>query len=292
MSTSYPRFLVETDWLENHLDDPALRILDCSAFVRSTDSGYRFQSGLDDWKRAHIPGAVFADLTLDLSDQDSRIPFMIPGAGKFSDAMSRLGVQKGVFVVLYDSFINIWAARVWWMLQAFGFEHAAILNGGWKKWKREKRPISSDPDAYPPGEFFGTPKPEMIATKADVLEGIEDDETVIIDALTRQEYAGDLAVYGRAGHIPTSINVPAIELVDRRSRAYLPLGQLEKIFAPVLAHTPRKLITYCGGGAAGSSAAFTLKRLGVAHVAVYDGALLEWAQDPDLAMETGASNRD
>lgn len=126
----------------------------------------------------------------------------------------------------------------------------------------------------------------MTANKEDVLKAIEDPEIIIIDALTRQEYSGEMAIYGRPGHIPTSINIPAIELVDRRTRSYLPLEKLEEIFAPVLEEDPSGIITYCGGGAAGSSVAFALKLLGVENVAVYDGALIEWASDPDLPMHT------
>ena len=213
------------------------------------------ESGLQEWEKAHIPGSVFADLSTDLSNQDSHIQFMIPPASQFSRAMSRLGVQEGVFVVLYDSFINIWAARTWWMLRSFGFEDAAILNGGWKN-------------------------------KEDVLKAIDDPDVLLIDGLTRQEYSGQMAIYGRPGHIPSSINIPAIELVDRRTRSYLPIEKLEEIFAPVLEKDPSKIITYCGGGAAGSSVAFALKLLGVESVSVYDGALIEWASDPDLPMVT------
>lgn len=126
----------------------------------------------------------------------------------------------------------------------------------------------------------------MTAIKEDVLKAIEDPKIVLIDALTRQEYSGEMAIYGRPGHIPTSINIPAIELVDRRTRSYLPREELEEIFAPILKGNPSGIITYCGGGAAGSSVAFALKILGVENVSVYDGALIEWAADPALPMVT------
>jgi thiosulfate/3-mercaptopyruvate sulfurtransferase len=286
MSISNTLNLIETDWLENHLDDPNIRILDCTTFLKASDNGFHQESGLQQWKKAHIPGSVFADLSEDLSDQNSAVQFMIPSTDNFARAMSKLGVQEGVFVVLYDSFINIWAARVWWMLQSFGFESASILNGGWKKWKRERRPITTENSSYPKREFTARPKAGMTAEKEDVLNAIDNPETILIDALTRQEYSGEIAVYGRPGHIPTSINIPALELVDRRSRSYLPVEKLEEIFAPILEEEPSEIITYCGGGAAGSSVAFALKLLGVENVSVYDGALIEWASDPDLPMVT------
>jgi thiosulfate/3-mercaptopyruvate sulfurtransferase len=286
MSIASTRYLVETDWLETHLDDPNLRILDCTTFVRASEDSYVMESGLQEWRKAHIPGSVFADLSNDLSDQNSQLLFMMPPASQFAKAMSQLGVREGVFVVLYDAFINIWAARLWWMLRSFGFEQAAILNGGWKKWKREKRPTTTETRAYPLGEFTVRPNKELTANREAVLKAIDDPDIIIIDALTRQEYSGELAIYGRPGHIPSSVNIPAIELVDRRTRSYLPVEKLKEIFAPVLEENPTGIITYCGGGAAGSSVAFALKLLGVENISVYDGALIEWASDPDLPMVT------
>jgi len=244
------------------------------------------ESGLQEWKKGHIPGSIFADLSKKLSDQNSPIQFMIPSADRFARAMSQLGVQDGNLIVLYDSFINIWAARLWWMMQSFGIEQVVILNGCLKKWKREKRPITTDIEEYSKGGVTIRPKAGMIASKEDVLKAIDDPNTIIIDALTRQEYSGELAVYGRPGHIPTSVNVPAIEIVDRRTRSYLPVEELEGIFEPILKEKPSRIITYCGGGAAGSSVALALKILGVENVSVYDGALIEWASDPDLPMVT------
>src|SRR5262249_2869629 len=68
----------------------------------------------------------------------------LPRPAQFAAAMSRYGVGEGVRVVLYDRFVNMWAARVWWMLRVFGFDGAAVLNGGWKKWTREGRPVATD----------------------------------------------------------------------------------------------------------------------------------------------------
>jgi thiosulfate/3-mercaptopyruvate sulfurtransferase len=116
------------------------------------------------------------------------------------------------------------------MLQSFGFENTAILNEGWKKWKREKRPVTTEAADHPKGELAVRPNAGMIASKEDVLKAIDDSEIILIDALTRQEYSGEMAVYGRPGHIPSSINIPAIELIDRRTRSYLPVEKLEEIF--------------------------------------------------------------
>src|SRR5215213_772788 len=100
--------------------------------------------------------------------------------------------------------VNIWATRVWWMLRAFGFEHAAVLNGGWAKWSAEGRPVSIVAATYPPAAFVASFRPELIATKEEVVAAMGDASTCIVNALDPDEYAGRGPVrYGRSGHIPT-----------------------------------------------------------------------------------------
>lgn len=287
MASVNSQYLVETAWLEAHLGDPGLRILDCTAFVLSDDRGLRLESGRDTWSKGHIPGSVFADLTRELADQNSRIPLMMPPADQFAGAMSQYGIEDGTRVILYDAFVNMWAARVWWMLRVFGFDNAAVLNGGWRKWQMEERPISTGPVDYPTADFEARPRPELIADWREVLAAVTNNDYCIIDALTPPEYAGTKAFYGRAGHIPSSINIPAMALVDRQTRAYLPKQQLTTMFSDVLDRKNGRVIAYCGGGIASSSVAFILTLLGVENVAVYDGSLLEWASQPELPLEMG-----
>src|SRR5512147_1437479 len=156
--------LVETDWLQGHLEDPDLRVLDCTVFLRPVEGGVRPESGRAQWEQSHIPGAGFADLLGDLSDRNTNLPIMMPPAAQFADAMERYGVSDDSRVVLYDAGTSVWATRVWWMLRAFGFEHAAVLNGGWKKWTAEGRPTSSGPaPARARGRFTARPQATLIA---------------------------------------------------------------------------------------------------------------------------------
>ncbi len=117
-------------------------MLECTVYLHPADvpGGYRVESGRARWAQGHIPGAGFADLHEELSDRGSPLRFTMPPAAQFAEAMGRHGVGDGVRVVLYDRFVNMWAARVWWMLRAFGFDAAAVLDGGWKKWTLEGRP--------------------------------------------------------------------------------------------------------------------------------------------------------
>lgn len=289
MTFARPQYLVETDWLALHLDDPAVRVLECTVLLRpDPTSAYRVESGRAEWAAGHIPGSGFADLTTELSDSASPLPFMMPPPGPFGDAMARLGVGDGVRVVLYDRAVNMWAARVWWMLRAMGFDDAAVLNGGWKKWTAESRLVSTDAGDRTPRRFVPRPRPGLLVGKSDARTVLHDRSVCVLNALTEEQHRGAGGVhYGRPGRIPSSVNVPARAIVDPATHAYLPADELRARFAAVGATAATRVITYCGAGIAASSDAFVLTLLGHDQVAVYDGSLWEWANDPALPMETG-----
>ena len=281
--------LVETDWLAAHLDDPAVRVLECTVYLLPAEApgGYRVESGRAKWAEGHIPGAGFADLHAELSDPTSSLRFMMPPTAQFAEAMGGYGVGDGVRVVLYDRFVNMWAARVWWMLRAFGFDAAAVLNGGWKKWAREGRPVATDDGMRPRRLFTARSRPALIADKAGVLAALGEDRACVLNALTEEQHQGGGVTYARPGRIAGSANVPARDLVDPETHAYLPADVLRAKFAAAGALDARRVITYCGAGIAASSDAFVLTLLGREDIAVYDASLSEWAADPALPMERG-----
>ena len=291
MSTQTSEYLVETDWLESNLDDANLRVIDCTVFLpnyfdESAGEHVEVEPGREDYEKGQIPGSAYVAPGEDLSDPARpELMFAMPPAAQFAAVMSRLGVGPGTRVVLYDRMVNMWATRVWWMLRAFGFEEAAVLNGGWEKWSAEGRPVSDAGSSYPPAEFMAQWRPELIATKDEVLASIEDESTCLINALDADEFAGRGTVrYGRGGRIPSSVNVSFLEM---ESNTYLPLDELRSKFSDVGALEGKRVITYCGGGIAASSDAFVLTMLGAEDVALYDGSMTEWAADPELPLVMG-----
>jgi thiosulfate/3-mercaptopyruvate sulfurtransferase len=285
-----PQYLVDTDWLAGRLGDPGVRVLECTVYLHPAEvpGGFRVESGRARWAEGHIPGAGFVDLQEELSDRASPLRFMMPPARQFAEAMGRHGVGDGVRVVLYDRFVNMWAARVWWMLRASGFDDAAVLDGGFRKWTLEGRPVAADDGAAPARPFPARPRPALIADRAGVLAALGTDRTCVLNALTEEQHRGTGGVnYGRPGRIAGSANVPARDLVDPKTHAYLPADVLRAKFAAAGALDAGRVITYCGGGIAASSDAFVLTLLGRDDVAVYDASLSEWAADPALPMQTG-----
>jgi thiosulfate/3-mercaptopyruvate sulfurtransferase len=291
MSFARPQHLVETDWMATHLDDPGVRLLECNVFLHPAPDmpgGFRVESGRAKWAEGHIPGAGFVDLQEELSDRTSKLRFMMPPAAQFAEAMGRAGVGDGVRVILYDRAVNMWAARIWWMLRAFGFDNAAVLNGGFKKWTVEGRALATDAGPRPARTFTPRPRPALMADKAGVLAALGESNACVLNALSEEQHRGTGgSTYGRPGRIAGSVNVVARELVDPQTHAYLPADVLRAKFQAVGALDAKRVVTYCGGGIAASSDAFILTLLGRDDVAVYDASLSEWANDPAMPMERG-----
>ena len=269
--------LVTTDWLNLHLTDPDLVVLDCNVVQENADRGdFTNSSGQVEYERGHIPTAGFADLTTNLSDGDSPIEFAIPTPQQFCSAMGALGVGDDSLVVLYDDNASGWAARVWSMLRWAGFDNAVLLDGGFSSWVNEGRPLSVETSVRQPKTLTPNPRPELIADKEEVFSSIGDPSVRLVDSMPQEFYRGEYTIYARPGHIPGATNWSVFELLDENGR-YRPLHELAAAFDE---DKDTRIITYCGGGIVASSTAFILTALGYANVAVYTASLQEWAADP------------
>ncbi len=288
-------YLVETDWLEQHLNDTDLRVYDCGVNLqpnfdleKSKKFPFAYLSGRALFELSHIVGSGFIDIPGELSDASSNFPLMLPPEKQFIEVMSRYGISDKTRVVLYSSTEPNWSARVWWMLRAYGFDNAVILNGGWNKWMKEGRPVSDQACEYSPGTFTAHYRPGTFVGKDLVLASIDDDGVRIINALPSQLHKGESdIVFGRKGRIVGSVNVSFVSLHDPLTGCYLPSDRLQKKFDEVGVGYARRIINYCGGGIASSNNAFALTLLGYDNVTVYDGSMLEWGNDASLPMEAG-----
>ncbi|HXR35555.1 MAG TPA: sulfurtransferase [Candidatus Binataceae bacterium] len=286
-----PEALVQTDWLEAHRGDANLRIFDCTTHLlpaeADTDAPYRIVSGKAEYDAAHIPGAGFIDLQRELSDNTTKLRFMLPSAEQFAAVMSRCGVGEGTRVVLYSADGIMWATRVWWMLRAFGFDNAAVLDGGWEKWQAEGRPVSTAACGYPPANFVARPRPELFVGKEQVRAALADTGTVIVNALPPELHRGaGPSRYGRPGRVPGSVNVPAGRLLDRNTKTFVPLADASAKFSAAGVESSKNVICYCGGGISATVDLFLLYQLGYKHLTLYDGSMGEWARDNSLPIET------
>lgn len=287
---AHPDAIVSTSWLEEHLQDPSLRIFDCTTYlIYETGTGrpYRVESGRSDYEAARIPGAAFLDLQGELSDGSSPFNFTMPAAEDLAARFAAKGVGEGFRVVLYSRKNMQWATRVWWMLRAIGFDDAAVLDGGVDKWLAEGRPIEAGSAEYPPATLAARPRPGLFVGKAEVKAAIGDAGTCTINALAPDLHSGENPRYGRPGRVPGSVNVPVGSLVDPKSFAFRPPEEVAGAFAAVGADRSKRIILYCGGGIAATLDAFLLHQLGHSDLAVYDASMSEWAKDESLPIERG-----
>jgi thiosulfate/3-mercaptopyruvate sulfurtransferase len=282
--------LVTGAWLAAELGAAGLVVLDATVHLdpsEAPDRPYEPRSGRAGWTREQIPGSRFADVLGDLSDPDAPYPFTLPAAARFAAAMGRLGVGDDTTVVTYDRDTGMWAARLWWMLRVFGHDRVAVLDGGLPAWKAGGRPVSAGGEATIEDATF-TPRfrPELVAAKDDVLAALGDPDTLLVNALAPEAHRGEQSRYGRAGRIPGSANVYARSLLGA-SGTFMPEDALREAFAESGALTTPHVIAYCGGGISAANDALALAALGRDDVAIYDGSMREWANDPELPLETG-----
>ena len=286
---AHPEAIVSTAWLAANLADPALRVFDCTTYLRyetGTGRPYRVESGQADYAAGHIPGSAFLDLQGELSDTSSRFNFTMPAAADLAARCAARGIGAGTRVVLYSRKSMQWATRVWWMLRAIGFDNAAILDGGFDKWQAEGRPLETSPSHYPAATpLAAAPRPGLFIGKDAVRAAIGDAGACTINALAPDLHSGENPRYGRPGRIPGSVNVPALDLVDPATLTLKPPAAVAAAFAAVGADRSRRILLYCGGGIAATLDAFLLHQLGYGDIAVYDASMSEWAKDAALPVE-------
>lgn len=282
--------LVSVRELADNLRDPNVLILDATVTLPPPrfDGDYRASSGESRYLAAHIPGARFANLLGSLSAHDAPYHFAVPDPKTLAEAFRSLGVDDEKQVVVYDSESGLWAARLWWMLRSLGIR-AAVLDGGFTRWRLEDLPVESGAvEPTPGGTLTIKPDPGAWVDRAHV-EAITRGDTAgtLICALSRELFDGTaLTRYSRRGHIPGSRSFPARELFAGDG-TYLQPSQLVLRAGAVLTDVPRPIVLYCGGGISAAANALALTLLGERQISIYDGSLEEWAADPTLPLTSG-----
>jgi thiosulfate/3-mercaptopyruvate sulfurtransferase len=279
--------LVTIDWLERHLSDKNLRIVDIRGHVLPANQPTpHYFNHHDDYLKSHIPGAVFVDWVHEITDPADPRHAQIAKPERYAAVMSKIGIGDDTFVVTYDDAGGMFAARLWWSLNYYGHRRIAVLDGGWQKWIAEGRATNADIPTIAPTIFIPRPNPAIYRNAEQVLNALKS-STKLLDVRTSGEFAGTASRAKRKGHIPGAVNRSRQDLLQPDG-TMLPPEQLRVKFAEngITASTP-DVIVYCNGGVSASYGLLALMVAGFEQGAVYDGSWKDWGNNDDLPIEGG-----
>ena len=283
MADENPKTLVSTDWLQAHLNDPDLRILDGSMYLPNAG-----RDGRAEYDAAHIPGARFFDID-EISDARSDLPHMVPPPEKFISRMRAMGVGDGHQVVVYDGAGIYSAARVWWLFRLMGKTDVAVLDGGLPKWQAEGRDIEDLPPVMRDRHITVSRQNHLVKDVTQVAAASKLQDYEIVDARAADRFRGEAPEPReglRSGHIPNSKNVP-FQLLLNGDGTMKEAAALKAVFEAANVDLTKPIITTCGSGVTAAILDLALERIGHDAHSVYDGSWSEWGMFGDLKVATG-----
>ena len=269
--------LVETQWVEDHLGDDSIRIVE----VDENPALYA---------EAHIPGAIGLDWKKDLQDPVKR-DFLAPQ--EFGELLGSRGVSNDHQIVLYGDRNNWFAAYTYWYLKYFGHDNVRLMNGPREKWISEGRPTTTEVPSYEPQTFTASGPDESIRARRDeVLEKLGGGAS-LVDVRSPQEFSGELVAMAgyeqegaqRSGHIPGAASVPWAQAV-KEDGTFKPADQLQELYRAKGVLDGGEIIAYCRIGERSAHTWFVLHELlGHDQVKNYDGSWTEWGNMVDVPIE-------
>ena len=278
MSYAHPEYLVETEWVANHLNDPTIRI------IESDEDPLLYPMG-------HIPGAVQVDWFSTLQHPVRR-DFV--SKEQFSEMCSRLGIANDMTVVFYGDKSNWFACYALWLFEYYGHKIVKIMNGGRAKWEQEKRPLVKEIPSYARTTYSAKDADKSIRAFRDEVLKHSNAKKPLVDVRSPKEYTGELTHMPnypqegatRGGHIPGAVSIPWSQAVNETDATFKTARELLALYEGKNINADGDIIAYCRIGERSSLTWFVLKYLlGYPNVKNYDGSWTEWGNLVDAPIE-------
>ncbi len=274
-------FVVSADWLEAHLEDPGLSIVDASWYLPAQNRDARAE-----YEAAHIPRAVFFDHD-DVVDPNSTLPHTLPDARTFARHAGAMGISADDTIVVYDGPGLFSAPRAWWMFRTMGVFQVYLLDGGFDSWKAAGRPTTNKPTKIAPNVFHADFDAARVASLSEMREIVSSGDVQIADARPTGRFAGTAPEPRpgvRGGHMPGARSLPASTLM--LDGKLLPADKLRERFAEAGIDLEKPVVTSCGSGVTAAIITLALETLGHSANRLYDGSWTEWGSRSDTPVVT------
>ncbi len=273
--------LVDAEVLVARLGDSDLRLFDCRFALNDVAGGEAA------WREAHLPGAQYAHLDRDLSGPHrhgaGRHPW--PEAAAFGAWLGHCGVTPETQVVAYDGGDGAYAARLWFLLRAFGHRRVAVLDGGWARWNALGLPADAAAPAVPATTYSSAFDRSLLFDAGGIAARLEAGD-VLVDARGGERFRGEVEPIDRvAGHVPGAINRPYAMNLD--AGRFKPAAALAEEFAALLAgRAPQQVIAMCGSGVTACHHLLAMTHAGLPGARLFTGSWSGWIEDPARPVAT------
>ena len=265
--------LVETNWLEKNLSK--VKIIDCSWHMPQTK-----RNGLEEYNDDHIPNAIFFDLDKN-SKLKTDLPHMLTDIKSWQKIMNSMGIENKDRIVIYDNSDVISSCRCWYNLIYFGHDPnlVHVLNGGFKKWKKEKKISNKEVVITKTSEYLCRENVSLVKNKKQIDENIYKNEFIVIDARSRERFEGKVAEPRnglRSGSIKNSLCLPYSELINK-DRTFISKDRIVEKFESLKFDRSKNPVFSCGSGVTASVLALAYSLINDKyHPCIYDGSWAEY----------------
>lgn len=277
MEYAHPEVLVDTNWIDQHKNDPKVRVAEVDY-----DPTANYELG-------HVPGSVLIDWKADINDPVTR---NIVTKQACESLLQRVGVNDDTTLVLYGDFNNWFAAFAFWVFKYYGYKDVRLMNGGRKKWLEEDKPVTKDIPSHAKGNFKASEPDSSIRV---FLKYVRDTlgSKILVDVRGPKEFTGEILAppeyptehAQRGGHIPGAVNIPWGQAVNEDG-TFKSADELQKLYQSKGVAADKEVISYCRIGERSSHTWFVLKYLlGYPNVKNYDGSWTEWGNMIDNPIE-------